>query len=154
MSNSESAAEQVKDLYDAEIRRQEQERVERERQFAAEADRSRRLVDDLRAHCRPARAEDYAAWLSAWVKDGGPVTHHYDYPLTRGDSWLVLTTRPAGIPELHGSFAVHVIVPEDIGFTPDGLPRAIGHNQFYFVEGSRNVGGWVPLYSDVAKLLD
>lgn len=127
------------------------EQAQREAETAAsEAQREQFLTA-----CRLATPDDYAPWLTGYLKAGG-------YIGTVGGSstgMLVLTRRPdRKVPTLYGSMRLDVIVPADVDFTPDDLPRtfrgACGHSTFFFMDGFEVVGGPVPLPSDVRPLLD
>lgn len=111
--------------------------------------------DRFLTSCRLATPAEYAGWLTGHLAAGG-------YIGTTGGSstgMLVLTRRPdRRVPTLHGALSLNVIVPADVDFTPDDLPRtfhgACGHSTFFFMDGFDVVGGPVPLPDDVRPLLD
>lgn len=131
--------------------RREAEKVERAAEHAGMEARR----DQFLTACRLATPAEYAAWLTGYLNAGGYVGG------TGGSSagTLTLTRRPdQPVPTLYGSMSLNVIVPADVDFTPDDLPRtfhgACGHSTFFFMNGFDVVGGPVRLPDDVRPLLD
>jgi len=139
----------------------------------ARADRERR---EFVQHCRPARAAEYADWLAGYLSRGGALTHVYDYPFKQrgvrvvdGDiatglhtevadaRWWVMESPPNWVPSLYGASSFQVIIPASVGFRRGDVPNTFhggcGHSGFYFMTGYVEVGGWVPLYTDVRAIL-
>lgn len=112
--------------------------------------------------CRPAEVIDYAYWLEGYIKNGGKITHHYDYNLPK-DKLFVLQTGSAQaeiakkgfleIPKLTGASAFSLIIPELI--EKEAVADNIrSHNNLYYMEGfSLNEDGFdfVPSYLDVEQ---
>lgn len=91
---------------------------------------------------RPARLDEYLAWLRAWLDAGGTLTHAYDYPWSR---WTWLTaSRDFQLGGECGANAVQIIVPAGMQHAGGGL----GHNNLYFLDGPRQLGSQVPVFSD------
>lgn len=88
----------------------------------------------------PATPLDYARWLAGYIRQGGELTHSYDYDLPRS---FFVATGNLHLPALYGSRAVSVIVPRGVEVTFD----EIGHNALYFMDDFRVEGSLVPLYS-------
>jgi hypothetical protein len=116
--------------------------------------------DEFLRYCIPATVDNYAAWLRGYLTRGGDIKHVYNYPFPAGSdpSWFVLYERPKRVPSLYGATSIEVIVPSDVDFGPVDVPNTFhggcGHSTFYFLNGYQIVGDFVPLYSDVRKLLE
>jgi hypothetical protein len=104
---------------------------------------------------RPARPEEYAAWLRGYIKRGGRVTHFYSYP-SHGRIWIskvpVLAVRP-----LYGCYHLRVVIIPH-GSSEDGGDT--GHTQLYFMDKYLSRGfhelapckpRFVPRFSDIKE---
>jgi len=103
---------------------------------------------ELMSWCRPAKVSDYEAWLKGWsFKD-----KRVDYFNLKGKfserSFYVLLAKPAYIPELYGANSVNLIVPLNVGISPDSIRKTYhscsGHNNIYFMKNFRLVGRDIP----------
>lgn len=154
----------------------EYRRADYERQAARREVQRRQFVTD---YCEPATPREYAAWLAGYLRTGGRISTVHDYPMTdrgvtvvgdgdpsRGPlefapadlSWFVLRSRPDDVPSLYGALSMQVIVPATVAFGPADVPRTFhgqcGHSTFYFMDGFRVVGTYMPLFPDVRALLE
>ena len=134
-----------------------------------------------------ATIQDYIAWLSGFISNGGRTTHQYDYEFQRGNFYIAKSH--IAIPRLYGAEALHIIIPEGVEViyrdsieylinseSPSRLQEGnpslrgnienlagsqkmqvivpseshpdIGHNQLYFMRKFKQLGDWVPTYSD------
>lgn len=93
-----------------------------------------------------AKKEDYIIWLEGYVKDGNLPTHSYNYPMSRVIDDFFVARDDFEMSPLYGADSISVIVPEGIRF----LGGELGHNNLYFMEGHKNKGGFVPVYSDIS----
>jgi hypothetical protein len=162
-----------KRLFDqnAERRAEDEARMRRYEEQAAISAEERRAFT---ASCRPATAQDYAAWLIGYLQSGREPSSLVDGNLSdRGvelngslgpgapgltareadPRWWVLTKRPRRVPSLYGAHALNVIVPETVRLRADRLPDTFhgrpGHSTFYFMKDFGLVGHDVPVYVDV-----
>ncbi len=91
---------------------------------------------------RPATAGDYQQWLEGHGKNGGRVTHAYDYPLPAGEFYVAV--RDFEMYPLTGSSAIKVIVPENVKV----LGGELGHSNLFFMNGYRRTGWFTPSFSN------
>jgi hypothetical protein len=91
---------------------------------------------------RPATVTEYIAWLRPWLAAGNQPTHYYDYPWARW-TWLTAEKDFTTGGEC-GANAVHIIVRPGVRHAGGG----IGHNQLYFLDGTKQVGGQIPIFTD------
>jgi len=91
---------------------------------------------------RPADLDEYLTWLRAWINKGNQPTHSYDYPWSR-QVWLT-ATRDFTLGDECGARAVRIIVPAGLRYVSGGL----GHNQLYFLDGPKQIGYTIPVFSD------
>ena len=106
----------------------------------------RNSVHMIKKYLRIASVKDYSEWLNGYLKNGGKITHHYDYNLSR----MCVAMGDFHLPPLHGACSFDIIVPTRIHITYDDL----GHNNLYFMKDFSNVGSFVPCYNDVAEYFD
>jgi hypothetical protein len=81
----------------------------------------------LLAAVRLATREEYEAWLSGYVRQGGAPTHIYKYEFARAGFLIAAASFELDRP-LYGGSAVHIIVPEGLNAA---VLRDIGHNKVY-----------------------
>ncbi len=91
---------------------------------------------------RPASLDEYLTWLSAWINKGNQPTHSYDYPWSE-ERWLT-ATRDFTLGDECGARAVSILVPAGLRYVSGGL----GHNQLYFLDGPKQIGYTIPVFSD------
>ena len=91
---------------------------------------------------RPAVLDEYLTWLRAWLDAGHQPTHAYDYPWSRQE-WLT-ATRDFTLGGECGADSVRIIVPTGIEWARGDL----GHNSLYFLDGPKQMGDVVPVFSD------
>jgi hypothetical protein len=95
---------------------------------------------------RNAKPKEYAMWLCGYITNGGRITHNYEYDIP--DSFMV-ALQEFELPRACGALSRNVICPSGITI------RANGHCNVYMMDEFKYDGhGWVPLYNDVAKILD
>lgn len=134
-----------------------QEIAESEQQSAANRATAREVTQ---GSLRPARRQDYEAWLRSWVEAGNQPTHPYNYPFEQGNSsnafephgkrWHVAEQDFSTVP-LHGADSVCIIVPEGV----QHVEGELGHTSLYFYKNpdpeqqGPHASGWVPSYNDL-----
>jgi hypothetical protein len=107
---------------------------------------------------RQASPREYAEFLTRYLSGGGKITHCYPYDFQRCAGFWIATEN-CSIPSGCGSYAINVIVPEGVVVTRY-LDRSRGcwdHGHSYnMIDGSvfSEWGPWVPLYPDVARLME
>lgn len=87
----------------------------------------------------------YVRWLQRYVRNGGQITHVYDYPYDRAG--FLLAVRDFRLGGECGSRARPVVVPSTVRF----LGGDLGHCNLYFEAddtGDAHGSLWVPVYSD------
>lgn len=100
-----------------------------------------KFIEDF---CRPAEVIDYAYWLQGYIKNGGKITHHYDFDLPEDDFFVLQVYQvqrelaekgTLRIPVLRGgAHAIHLIIPESID--KKALVSDLeSHNELYYMEG-------------------
>lgn len=101
----------------------------------------------MKDHLTPCGVKKYEDWLGTYLRQGGRVTHEYDYPMPRAvdlfeaRDGLVITPR-------YGSRSLSIIVPRSVSFSV----LARGHNNIYGYDKDGEayvLGGFVPTFSDV-----
>ncbi len=100
----------------------------------------------LRKSLIPATLKEYKEWLKGYLQDGGSITHVYDYNWEADDEWFV-AVKDCDIPPLYGATSINVIVPRGVSV---GYSHGLGHNNIYYMDGFRQAGGWVPIYSNIS----
>ena len=110
---------------------------------AAQGDDDGSFARSLRviASCRQADPEEYRRWLAGYLDNGGEITHKYDYDLP-DDCYYAY--RDLVVPKLYGSTSVSIIIPFGVNVEYGDL----GHNNLYFMDGFRQVGDFVPVYTN------
>lgn len=110
-----------------------------------------RIAEDAAAHsnflrfCTSAKVSHYEAWLTGYLKQGGKISHVYNYPMP--DEFLVVRKSDnVKISALYGASAKSIIVPWGVSCECE---ENIGHNNVYFMDGFKVKGNWVPCYSDM-----
>jgi len=128
--------------------------AEKERQFIKEAEASqsesaanlREVWAEIKHKTRPATREDYVEWLKGHMANGGEPTHVYDYPISRKIKEFGVAHVNLRMPKpLYGANSLSIIFEPGVEF----LGGSLGHSQLYFMDGFRNVGGFVPVYNDI-----
>lgn len=97
----------------------------------------------MTAKFTPATAADYAVWLALHLKQGGRITHFYDYPMNRAG--MLTALQPFSLAGECGAEAHSILVPEGVAF----LGGDLGHCNLLMSGGSLK-GHFVPVYSDEA----
>jgi len=100
----------------------------------------------LRGKLVNARVENYVTWLKGYLGNGNLPTHSYDYPMSRVIDEFFFATNDFEISPLFGAKSISIIVPEKVKF----LGGELGHNQIYLMDEYKNIGGFVPVYLDIA----
>lgn len=102
---------------------------------------------------KPAGLREYLTWLRGYVKEGGKVTHTYDYPFSRAKMRIAVSS-PLLIDSdyEYGACARNIIVAEGVTVQRSD-PRAhfngYGHDTLYLMDGYRLEGrAVVPVFSD------
>lgn len=107
---------------------------------AEDADRARRTASALENRerllslMRPAQKWEYEAWLTGYLKQGGNVTHFYDYAWPTKGFYVPLSDFV--ITPLYGATSVNVVVPKGVRF----LGGQTGHCDVY-ITNSFDEGG-------------
>ena len=91
---------------------------------------------------RKAKVSDYVRWIDGYISSGGEPTHSYDYKFP--DDFYVAKKDFKTIG-LCGALAIHIIVPAGIKY----LGGDRGHCNIYLMEGYKNIGSFVPIYSNI-----
>jgi len=95
---------------------------------------------------KPANKKDYANWLIGYLKNGGQVSHVYDYEFPG----FFIAKKDFKLGSLYGANSIQVIIPEGIKTS-----NASGHNTYYFMDDFKTSGyGWVPIYSDIIPIVE
>lgn len=93
----------------------------RDREHAARVEQRK----DLLALLRPAQKWEYEAWLTGYLKQGGKVTHFYDYAHPIQNLYTALSNFV--VTPLYGALAVNIIVPKGVHL----LGGDTGHSNVY-----------------------
>ena len=134
--------EEVRRMVTEEVRRGEKEKKEQE-----EIHKRHQL--ECGVGWPQATAEDYAAWLKGYILQGGKISNFYDYDIL--DDLIIAIGDANTIQPLYGAESKSVIVPKGKKF--EVKEGELGHNEIYFMDGFRQMGGIVPLYNDVKDIL-
>lgn len=121
--------------------------------------------DEIAGWERSAHKLNYEKWLDGYLKRGGNITHYYKYPLTTTvvrfgsqgsrektviDSAIISSSlKPVFSKEL-GANSKHILYTSK---QPACMPN-IGHNNYYFMDGFTQIGGFVPCYKDMKQYLN
>lgn len=130
----------------ASAKKDQEWRSERAAYEAATLALMERVERDVMPRLRSARVSEYVTWLRGYLEHGGNITHVYDYPFTRPGFHMALDNIKDLPPRLCGAMSLHIIVPRGLTIEYED----IGHCSFYFMDGFRLDGSWVPVYSDIA----
>jgi hypothetical protein len=125
-----------RNLYEAEL-------IEREVLAKSRED----AISELKkkGYFRPARPDEYEAWLRGYIESGGKITHAYQYPMPNN---FHVANLDFELPSLCGASAIELIVP--CGVTISGID--IGHCNLYKMDGFKYRGfGWFPIYTNVLQ---
>jgi hypothetical protein len=127
---------------------QREERGRKEERGRYWLDRKPRYEDDT----VPANLDEYIRWLRGYVANGGKPTHTCDYPWARA-RMRYATRSPLRIDSDYdfGARARRIIVAEGVSVhrsDPCGAFQGYGHDELYYMDGYRQQGGVVPVYSD------
>lgn len=107
-------------------------------------ERRHRFINE---HCRLATKSDYGQWLSGYIQSGGAIDYFRDYPMQHG--WFVLTS-VGELPELYGAQSIDLIVPIGIHvFGCRTFHGRSGHNNIYYMDNYRFVGGGVAVFRNI-----
>lgn len=87
---------------------------------------------------------DYKKWLAGYLEAGGEITHCYDYPFSR--KRFFIANQDIEVPPLFGARSIGIIVPDGLTWS---ILVTIGHNEIYQMDGFRQFGGSVPIFSDL-----
>lgn len=113
-------------------------------------------ASDWAGALRAAEPRDYAMFLTNYLSAGGKITHCYHYEFARAGFFLA--TKDCRIPTGCGVYALYVIVPEGVTVTRylDKSRGSWDHGVSYHMSGSVSSERctWVPLYPDVACLME
>lgn len=103
----------------------------------------------LTSQLRLARKEDWDEFLKGYVKNGGEITHKYDYEFetmqkldTHSPKFWV-ADRDFVMKPLHGASSVTIIVKP--GVKIENIENN-GHNNLLFLDGFKTPGGFVSCY--------
>jgi hypothetical protein len=99
----------------------------------------------------PASAEDYAQWLRGYVKNGGKVTHHYDYPFSRARFLYASEDVTVDSRKEYGARSRSIIARKGVKVTRSDPSQSFdgwGHTKVYWLDGYRANDTFVPVYSD------
>ena len=118
--------------WDAERRRGDEEHIERLKTFS----------NNMSGKMRHANKIDYIQWLIRYLKNGGKITHVYDYKMQL-DSWYV-ALMDFTISPLYGAEHKNLIVKDGVKLKGG----TEGHNKLYFMDGF-TTQDIVPIYSDI-----
>jgi hypothetical protein len=111
------------------------DRIEAEQAEAMEYER-RFIMPNL----RPATREDYEEWLSAFLSNGGKITHAYDYEMPND----IFVAKSDTMLNEDGWFSsLKIIVPKGVSVTGDP-----GNCNLYHLADASHVGRVVPVYRD------
>lgn len=103
---------------------------------------------------RPAKISEYVSWVNGYLKQGGKITHDYDYPIERVLKDIFVAESDFYIQPLRGSESVGIIVPKGIKFLGD--KNNLGHINLYledeFITLS-SVFAFVPRYLNIRDLI-
>ncbi len=141
-----------------------QSEIERRRRVQESEKKHGQREEFIEEFCRPAEAIDYAYWLEGYIKNGGQITHHYDYNLPKDRIFVLQTDSVQAeiakkgtieVPKLHGSSSFSLIIPELID-KESIVDDTRSHNRLYYMEGfSMNEEdesfNFVPSYLDVEQ---
>lgn len=138
---------------DAEKRAWEEEQKQRQLKYELEKENNNQYLSDPEIF-RKATLEDYNKWLLAYIKQGGRITHHYDYSCPTYDKLVVLN--PGADIELFGMYGAasrNFIIPKKYSFDKYSSKFSLDHCNVYGWQNGRAVasgccGAWVPVYSD------
>jgi len=129
--------------YAEEISREEQRHIKVMAEYENSVSRSldSKLNDVVNAGLRKSSVNEYRAWLSGHLANGGKATHFYDYPFERWDFYTA--SKSASLSAQYGASSYCVIAPEGITITSGG------HNHVYSMDGFTCDSSIVPMFSDV-----
>ena len=99
--------------------------------------------ENLFPSLRPASPEDYRRWLRGYIENGGKPTHVYGYPFSTW-KWYVAIGDIKAPTALHGSQAIHMIIPAGINVAQGDW----GHCSLFFMDGYRRASITVPIFGD------
>lgn len=132
-------------------------RVESQKQVAAdEARRSAMIAKDEQEHAlssasfnkekvtlglRKMSIDEYRHWLTGYLKNGGKITHYYDYPFGRQTFYTAMSS--GHLTPQYGASSFCVLAPAGVKITSGG------HNNVFHVDGYTTDGGFVPMFSDI-----
>ncbi len=99
-------------------------------------------------HISRATPRDYTGWLVGYLENGGDITHNYDYDLP--DDFYIAHS-DFQMSDFYGAMSFNVIIPVgvEVGYGKGTHWNGIGHCSLYFMDGFREVNGFVPCYDDV-----
>ncbi len=92
----------------------------------------------------------YAAFLHKHLKNGGVISHIYDYPFERAG--IKIATQSVSIPKGCGTKAINVIVPDGMTINRVGDGNN-DHGDSYNMKDGSVSGSWTPIYPDVVQIM-
>ena len=115
--------------------------VERGRRNEEHIERVKTFSNNMSGKMRPANKADYIVWLMGYLKNGGKITHVYDYKMQL-DSWYVVLL-DFTISPLYGAEHKNLIIKKGVKLKGG----TEGHNRIYFMDDFKT-HDIVPIYSD------
>lgn len=97
---------------------------------------------------RKATKKDYTLWLEGFLKNGGKITHTYDYPIKMED--FIVIEKDFKLFPLHGAQSIGLIIKEGVKRI-NGIKDHRGHNELYFMDDYSNIGNFIPMHSDIIQ---
>lgn len=104
---------------------QRAERASRDADWDRRSEVMRAQREHLLTLLRPAQKWEYEAWLTGFLRQGGKVTHFYDYDWPARNFYTAMSDLV--ITPLYGALALNVIVPKGIRL----LGATTGHCNVY-----------------------
>ena len=139
MIATEKDLEKLRTVEQAEEKAWNQEAEARLKEFQVLEEAKRRLTAKA---LRRATPSEYGTWLKGYMNNGGKVTSTYTYTLPND---FFIAERDFKIVPFYGANSISIIVPKGIKYHSSGL----GHCNLYLMDGFKEIGGCVPLYSDI-----
>lgn len=105
----------------------------------------KRKVLNIVSKLDKANKSDWLCWIRGYIKNGGEITHFYDYGFYRHDWYLIREDFIFDI-DAYGANSFNVIVMPGINVTI----KKMGHCQIYFMDDFKMEGNieFVPCYSN------
>lgn len=138
---------------DAKERTWEEEQKQRELEYKLEKENNNQYLSDPEIF-RKSTLEDYNKWLLAYIKQGGRITHYYNYSYPTYENLVVLNPgADIKLLGMYGASSRNFIIPKKYSFDKYSSKFSLGHCNVYGWQNGRAVasgsgGAWVPVYSD------